>query len=343
MEDTAVEGMSGCDDKTHRGRGDSSLSQTQGRARVQMDTVDGAVDRGGNEKRLRCAEDGRQLNQLARTEEPSPGSGGAGKNREETSQSRGHDPQDKAIVRWVVKQQNKTLTGAQCMQSKEEEAPVSQGERRSNLEDEVYLGRSVSSVDKDSLNENGNIGGETRNVGGDAYEEDKGSFELPSPKSRGKEMTGLVELGHAIDTPLKTCSNQNIGPVLKTAPFLTPMLVYSRKGNIKKAKAHIVDVASNQDDSSPERIQNGPFQQNNNGHGSANYQMQTAIPSSDKKHENQLQEEKSDPHVESVWRMINELGLTTGSSQRDYIQQLSDMEVRDGVEVARLGDRGMIS
>ena len=85
------------------------------------------------------------------------------------------------------------------MQSKEEEAPVSQGERRSNLEDEVYLGRSVSSVDKDSLNENGNIGGETRNVGGDAYEEDKGSFELPSPKSRGKEMTGLVELGLCFD------------------------------------------------------------------------------------------------------------------------------------------------
>ena len=154
---------------------------------------------------------------------------------------------------------------------------------------------------------------------------------------------GLVDLGRAIDTPPKTCSTHKKGPVLKTAPLSTPMLAYSRKGNNKKAKAHNGAAISNQADSSPERVQNGPFQQNNDGHGSANHQIQTEISSSHKRHENQLQEEKFDPHVESVWKMINELGLKTGTSQRDYVQQLTDMEERDGEEAASLGGRGRVS
>ena len=35
--------------------------------------------------------------------------------------------------------------------------------------------------------------------------------------------------------------------------------------------------------------------------------------------------------------MIKDLGMTTGTSQRDYTQQLVEMEVRDGSEADRLG------
>ena len=49
-----------------------------------------------------------------------------------------------------------------------------------------------------------------------------------------------------------------------------------------------------------------------------------------RRHENQIQ-------AENVWKTITELGLTTGSSQRNYVQQLLDMEERDEEETATLG------
>lgn len=42
-------------------------------------------------------------------------------------------------------------------------------------------------------------------------------------------------------------------------------------------------------------------------------------------------------HAEQIWSMIKDLGMTTGTSQRDYTQQLVEMEVRDGSEADRLG------
>lgn len=91
------------------------------------------------------------------------------------------------------------------------------------------------------------------------YEEDKDTFESPSPKSRDKEMMGLLDLGQAINTPPKLCPTPKNGPVLKTTPLLTPLLTYSRKGKMKRAKAQISEVVSNQVLSSPEHAQNGPF------------------------------------------------------------------------------------
>ena len=55
-----------------------------------------------------------------------------------------------------------------------------------------------------------------------------------------------------------------------------------------------------------------------------------------------FQAENHDPHVESMWNMVTELGLTTGTSQRNFVQQLLDMEERDGEEAARLGGRRRI-
>ena len=133
MEDMAMEGVSGCDDKTRNGRGNNGSSKTQGGARAQTVIVDGTEDRGGDEERSLCREDGWRIMQVAQTEKPTAESGGAGQNREAIGQSSGHDPKDKAIVRQVVKQSNKALTGARRMQSRDKEALVTQGERRSDL------------------------------------------------------------------------------------------------------------------------------------------------------------------------------------------------------------------
>ena len=51
----------------------------------------------------------------------------------------------------------------------------------------------------------------------------------------------------------------------------------------------------------------------------------------------QNQAENQDHYAESVWNMVTELGLTTGTSKRNYVQMLEEMEERDGEEAASLG------
>ena len=45
------------------------------------------------------------------------------------------------------------------------------------------------------------------------------------------------------------------------------------------------------------------------------------------------------PEAESTWRMVTELGLTTHNPNKDYVQQMLDLERRDVEEVERLGSR----
>lgn len=151
---------------------------------------------------------------------------------------------------------------------------------------------------------------------------------------------GLLDSGQTINTPPKICSIPKKGPVLKTTPLLTPLLMYSRKGKMKRAEARIGEADSNQIALSLEHVQSGPSQQDNEGHGSANPHIQSELSSAQNRQQNQIQEQKLDPPEESLWRMINDLGLTTDASQRDYRQQLKEMEDRDGKEAASLGGRG---
>ena len=51
---------------------------------------------------------------------------------------------------------------------------------------------------------------------------------------------------------------------------------------------------------------------------------------------------KNQLQAENVWNTITKLGLTTGSSQRNYIQQLVEMEERDEEETTLLRGRRWI-
>ena len=339
MEDMATEGVVGGEEDNRRGRSEIVPFKTQRGAPAQSETVDDTEDRGGDEERSpRGVEEGR-LRQVSRSEGPATVAAGADQNGKAIGTKSGHDPKDKAIVRWVVKQADNALTGDKCVQTRDRELPVSQEEGKTDLGEEDNLGGDVGSDGLGNLYEN-SMRRQTRYVGGMVYEEDKHNFESPSPKSRDKEMMGLLDLGQAINTPPKLCPSPKNGPVLKTTPLLTPLLTYSRKGKMKRVKAQIGEVVSNQVLSSPEHVQNGLFQRDNEGRGSANPQIQTETSSTHNRQENQLQEETFDSHEESLWTMIKELGLTTGKTQRDYVQQLTEMEDRDGKEADSLGGRG---
>lgn len=264
--------------------------------------------------------------------------GDESRNGTATGTTNGNDPKDKAIVRWVVKQANQALTGVKCLQTNDREHSEMQEEGKTELGEEEDLGGDVSSDDMGNLHENG-MKEQTRNVGGMAYEEEKADFELSSPKTCEKEKLGLLGSGQTINTPPNICSTPNKGPVLKATPLLTPLLMYSRKRKLKRAEVHINEAESNQTALSPEHVQNGPYQQDNEGHGTDNPHIQSEVSLAQNRQQNQIREQNLDPPEESLWRMIKELGLTTDASQRDYMQQLKEMEDRDGKEAASLGGR----
>lgn len=44
-------------------------------------------------------------------------------------------------------------------------------------------------------------------------------------------------------------------------------------------------------------------------------------------------------HAEEIWSLATELGVTTKMPQRNYVQQIVEMEKRDNIEAVRLGSK----
>ena len=149
-----------------------------------------------------------------------------------------------------------------------------------------------------------------------------------------------MDLGCDIYTPPKTFVHQKASPVGHTSCPNNSWLVYSCKGGGKKKLAHKSMALSSWDDTNttgnPSTITQQKNEETNKGIQLSKlpqkHQLTTQARSDE---ENKKTANNQD--VEQIWSMIKDLGMTTGTSQRDYTQQLVEMEVRDGSEADRLG------
>ena len=151
------------------------------------------------------------------------------------------------------------------------------------------------------------------------------------------EVKGPMDLGLAIHTAPKAVSTHNKVPFSREARFSTPWLVYSQKGGKEKNTAHTAGAIINQVTLSPVLLDTEPSQQKNAANGLQDQQGNMDQSPTQQRLNIQNQAENHDHHAKSVWNMVTELGLTTGTSKRNYVQMLEDMEERDGEEAASLG------
>lgn len=324
-------------DATHGGGGIAPV-KFQGEFRTIPDTADViAVVSGGKDPTAR--NDGRGLFLEAnRSQQPSPVAEVPGLSSGCTGQTIGPDPKGKAIVQWVVKTSDTVQTSKQHMQrcnSAEVEELVAEKHKNG---DERDFGKRISSVIRDSFHQNGNGKG-TANVEdeGEMNEADLSNFKLNKPLARDKEDIGLMDLGCAINTPSKAVSPLKKCPTSSQSPLSTSWLVYSRKRGIKSRKAHKAGVTPEPASLNPMHHGTDQNLQIQDSSGPADQQTQSEQSPSLKESENHNQTQNQDLHAENIWNTITELGLTTGPSHRNFVQQLIDMEDRDVEEAARMG------
>ncbi|KAG4953599.1 hypothetical protein HKD37_14G039571 [Glycine soja] len=323
------------EDKARRGRGndESAKSETEALTASEIDGSE-AVDYVGREKAAR-GDDGWRPLSVSKPQQTMPGPDGEGRTNGMGGQGSESEPLDKEIVRRVIKGADTVQITEQCLQNCSAGAAEDQQKGMRENGGERNLGKCDSTATRYSLHENGKRKDEM-NVREEELEEGLGYFKSALHMPRDLEKMGLVDLGLAIHTPPKDVSLHNKGPFSTETTPSTSWLVYSRKGRKKKNIAHADDAVMTQE-SSPALFDIEPGQQKNAGSGIQEQQICLDQSQTQMRPETRNQEEHDDQNAESVWNMVTELGLTTGTSKSNFVQKLEDMEERDGKEAASLG------
>ena len=151
-----------------------------------------------------------------------------------------------------------------------------------------------------------------------------------------------MDLGNDIHTPTKVTYPQITGPNSHISAQSSSWQVYSRKGGGKKKQAHMCVVNDQRTTITSEITRMHPDQQHKveeqtEDQLSNSMQQHVALPQV--RSDGIYQTENHNQDAENIWSMVTGLGMTTRNSQKNYVQQLMEMERRDVDEAERLGSR----
>jgi len=170
-------------------------------------------------------------------------------------------------------------------------------------------------------------------------------------KSRDQHMGREVDGAFNIHTLNKMCNPQLTYPNSPTQAQCSSWQAYSRKGRGKKKQAQTCEANSPRDVIASESVASQSQHQKmieNPAEGQLSDSLQQHTAQQQLKYDGDFQQLKHDrdfqsvsnyQEAESTWRMVTDLGLITCNSQKNYVQQLLELESRDVQEVQRLGSR----
>lgn len=151
-----------------------------------------------------------------------------------------------------------------------------------------------------------------------------------------------MDEGCDIHTPTKITYPQITDPNSPIQAQCSSWQVYSRKRMGKKKQAQLCAVNSPQEAIASEITTIQSHHQKmaeKQTEGQLSNSMQQHMAQSQLRHDGEFQSANHYQDAESTWRMVTELGMTTRNSQKNYVQQLLELERRDVDEVERLGSR----